>query len=46
MSIEIKNISKSFGSFSALNNISLKIENGELISLLGPSGSGKQHSFV
>jgi sulfate/thiosulfate transport system ATP-binding protein len=41
MNIEIKNISKSFGSFSALNNISLKIENGELISLLGPSGSGK-----
>lgn len=41
MSIEIKNISKSFGSFSALKNISLKIENGELISLLGPSGSGK-----
>jgi len=41
MSIEIQNISKSFGSFSALKNISLKIENGELISLLGPSGSGK-----
>ena len=41
MSIEIKNISKSFGSFSALKDVSLKIENGELISLLGPSGSGK-----
>ena len=41
MSIEIKNISKSFGSFTALKDISLKIENGELISLLGPSGSGK-----
>ncbi len=41
MSIEIQNISKSFGSFSALKNISIKIENGELISLLGPSGSGK-----
>jgi sulfate/thiosulfate transport system ATP-binding protein len=41
MSMEIKNISKSFGSFTALNDTSLKIENGELVSLLGPSGSGK-----
>ena len=41
MSIEIQNISKSFGAFTALKDISLKIENGELVSLLGPSGSGK-----
>ncbi len=41
MSIEIQNISKSFGKFRALDNISLQIENGELVSLLGPSGSGK-----
>ena len=41
MSIEVRNVSKTFGNYSALNNISLKIENGELISLLGPSGSGK-----
>ncbi|MCY3012922.1 MAG: TOBE-like domain-containing protein [Planctomycetota bacterium] len=41
MSIEIHNISKSFGSFTALQDISLKIEHGELVSLLGPSGSGK-----
>ena len=41
MSIEVQNISKSFGTFTALKDISLKIENGELISLLGPSGSGK-----
>jgi len=41
MSIEVRNISKTFGSFKALENISLKIGNGELISLLGPSGSGK-----
>jgi sulfate/thiosulfate transport system ATP-binding protein len=41
MSIELQNISKSFGTFSALKNVSLKIESGELISLLGPSGSGK-----
>lgn len=41
MSIEIQNISKSFGAFIAMKDISLKIQEGELISLLGPSGSGK-----
>jgi sulfate transport system ATP-binding protein len=41
MSIEIKNINKSFGSFEALSNINLTIKNGELVALLGPSGSGK-----
>ena len=41
MSIEIQNISKSFGSFQALNNVSLDIQSGELIALLGPSGCGK-----
>ena len=41
MSITIQNVSKSFGSFKALQNISLDIASGELIALLGPSGSGK-----
>ena len=41
MSIEINNINKKFKEFNALNNINLKIEEGELIALLGPSGSGK-----
>ncbi|TGL56630.1 sulfate ABC transporter ATP-binding protein [Leptospira ognonensis] len=41
MSIEIKNINKSFGSFEALSNINLTIKHGELAALLGPSGSGK-----
>src|SRR6185369_1803419 len=41
MSIEIENISKLFGTFSALGNVSLTIPSGELVALLGPSGSGK-----
>jgi len=41
MSIEVKNITKRFGTFVALNNVSLKIPDGELVALLGPSGSGK-----
>ncbi|MGE4286092.1 MAG: sulfate/molybdate ABC transporter ATP-binding protein [Phycisphaerae bacterium] len=41
MSIEVRNISKTFGTFAALKNVSLTINNGELVALLGPSGCGK-----
>ncbi|ABN53736.1 MAG TPA: sulfate ABC transporter ATP-binding protein [Hungateiclostridium thermocellum] len=41
MSIEIRNVSKTFDSFKALSNINLHINTGELVALLGPSGSGK-----
>jgi len=41
MSIEIRNLSKTFGSFSALRDISLDLPTGELVALLGPSGCGK-----
>jgi sulfate transport system ATP-binding protein len=41
MSIEIENITKTFGTFTALNNVSLTIPSGELVALLGPSGCGK-----
>jgi len=41
MSIEVRQLSKKFGDFRALNDVSLHIETGELVALLGPSGCGK-----
>src|ERR1700722_16577202 len=41
MSVEVKNVTKKFGDVTALDNVSLKVESGELVALLGPSGSGK-----
>jgi sulfate transport system ATP-binding protein len=41
MSIEVRNISKTFGAYKALDDVNLKINDGELVALLGPSGSGK-----
>src|SRR5262245_18153150 len=41
MSIEVKNIRKTFGGFAALNNVSLVVPTGQIVALLGPSGSGK-----
>jgi len=41
MSIEISNLTKHFGAFTALKGIDLQIPTGRLVALLGPSGSGK-----
>ena len=41
MSIDVKDIHKSFGNFKALDGVSLTLPKGELIALLGPSGCGK-----
>jgi sulfate transport system ATP-binding protein len=41
VSIEVRNVSKRFGSFQALDDVSLDVDGGALTALLGPSGSGK-----
>ena len=41
MKIDIANISKGFGDFTALDDVSLEVPEGSLTALLGPSGSGK-----
>jgi sulfate/thiosulfate transport system ATP-binding protein len=41
MSIVVRNVSKRFGDFTALDDVSIEVESGSLTALLGPSGSGK-----
>jgi sulfate/thiosulfate transport system ATP-binding protein len=41
MSIEARAITKRFGSFTALDDVSVEVQGGSLVALLGPSGSGK-----
>lgn len=41
MLTECKNLSKSYGKKTALDNVNLNIESGKIIGLLGPNGSGK-----
>ncbi len=41
MGIIVENVSKQFGNFKAVDNVSLEIGSGSLVALLGPSGSGK-----
>lgn len=41
MSIEVKNLEKSFGKNKVIDNVSFKVENGEILAIVGFSGSGK-----
>jgi sulfate/thiosulfate transport system ATP-binding protein len=41
MGIRVANVTKRFGSFHAVDNVSVDVDSGSLVALLGPSGSGK-----
>jgi len=41
VALSVKNISKNFGNFTAVNNVSFDVEDGKFFSILGPSGCGK-----
>ena len=43
--LEVKNISYSVGENKILKDISFKCQSGEIIGIIGPNGSGKNHSF-
>ncbi len=40
-SIEVKNFTKKFGDFIAVDNISFEVEEGSIFGFLGPNGAGK-----
>jgi len=41
MAIEVRNVTKRFGAFTALHDVNVDVQDGALMALLGPSGSGK-----
>ena len=43
--LEVKNVSKSFGGVHALKDVSLTVEEGEIVGLIGPNGAGKTSFF-
>ena len=43
--IEAKNLTKKFGSFAAVENVSFQVRRGEIFGLLGPNGAGKSTTF-
>ena len=42
MIIEMNNIKKHFGELEVLKDISFSVDSGEVVSIIGPSGSGRQ----
>ena len=41
LSLLVRNLTKSYGSFTAVDNLSMEVKNGEFMGLLGPNGAGK-----
>ena len=44
--IEIKNLTKKFGTLTAVDSLDLTIEKGEVFGLLGPNGAGKSTTLL
>ena len=44
-SLKIENLSKSFGGLTAINHVTFQVEEGEILGLIGPNGSGKTTIF-
>ncbi|TAK25127.1 MAG: ATP-binding cassette domain-containing protein, partial [Nitrosarchaeum sp.] len=45
-SVETRSLSKSFGTVTAVNNISFAVESGEIFGFLGPNGAGKSTTIM
>ena len=43
--LELENITMQFGGVVAINNLSLKVNRGEIVALIGPNGAGKTTAF-
>ncbi|MDW8042609.1 MAG: ATP-binding cassette domain-containing protein, partial [Nitrososphaerota archaeon] len=45
MSLRVEGLTKRFGGLTAVNDVSLEVERGEFVGLIGPNGSGKTTFF-
>ena len=44
--IELKDLTKKYGDYTAVNNLNLSIKKGEIFGLLGPNGAGKSTTIL